>query len=570
MGIFRQFPYTNFHDMNLDQIISTVDNLVKEWFSYTQNLDAWKRDMDQAMKDLKAYVDGKFGDVADVVQQVLDEMYADGRLETMILNAYPDLMLITYKSAHYITFDNLMDIDYDSVYTLFDEYVTSGLLSKQTIGYATEPTPATGQGVANTDIPIYMYSWTRPAIDMRGFAFSRFNNPILLANAIHGNEKLGVPVMLTMLSDYVNGNPIVTKIFNEHDIDFIPVVNPYGFNEAIGTTIATVEQNIGRTNARGVDLNRNGFTYWQGTAENPGTENYKGVDVYSECETTALKTVYQAKNYAMIFDLHTWRYNTDTNIFALFFSSSLIARSIFSNTMEQLYQRITDYGFNIPAETNTVGITDDVTPSPQWFTDYNMSKNSDIFAYLLEFPRYNTIDGVKVIYPEVIQKISTDILVNYINNMMGIASQHEQNIAFCFEDMKKLQKYAGSIYPVLPSYMVYGTRNENNNYYNETRQRIMNNAPVKVGAGTWQVRLLNLTSYDIQTMSYYVNPNDTTEYVTTTWSSDVDRTPITISNPNITDLYVSLRMRPTPNDSWVNIDKNAYGRDFVILLIKTA
>lgn len=35
MGIYRHFPYTNFHEMNLDEIINTVQNLQNEWLDYT-------------------------------------------------------------------------------------------------------------------------------------------------------------------------------------------------------------------------------------------------------------------------------------------------------------------------------------------------------------------------------------------------------------------------------------------------------------------------------------------------------------------------------------------------------
>ena len=49
MGIFRDFPYTNFHEMNLDQLIKIVDRLSKEWADFqvdwnndvAAQVDAW-------------------------------------------------------------------------------------------------------------------------------------------------------------------------------------------------------------------------------------------------------------------------------------------------------------------------------------------------------------------------------------------------------------------------------------------------------------------------------------------------------------------------------------------------
>lgn len=563
MGIFRQFPYSNFHEMNLDQIIKIVNETVEEWVEYRSEWNQWQLTTEAALEDLKRYVDLKFGDVADVVTGVLEDMYADGRLTTLITNAYPDIMTTSYKSSNYRTFENLINMTWETAYSYFDEYVTKGILSKQTIGYATRPTPAEGQGEANTDIPIYMYSWSRPAKDMSGFITSSFNGPILLTSAIHGPEKLGIPAILTMLNDYENHNPVVTKIFNEHDIDIIPVLNPFGFNESIGTTVETVEQNIGRTNARGVDLNRNGSTLWQAAETSTSSFNYKGVAPYSECETVALRDVYTAKTYAMCIDLHTERYASDTNIYGKLYNQSSIVRSLFSNTMEQLYQRITDYGFNIPADTNSFGITGPISATPQWINDYNFLNNSDVFASILEFPRYNVIDGVKVIYPEVIQKISTDILINFINNAIATITQHEQNISIIFESAKRLTAFSESIYPAMPAQMSYGVINETGDFPNSSNLRLYNPTPIIVSRGTYKIQIINLLSAPIQVMIYAYNSENPSDHIVTSWGGSRE---LTIASDTVNRLHISMRRGTSPD--WLYIDRNSYGRDYQILLTK--
>ena len=40
MGIFRQFPYSNFHEMNLDWLLNHMNELVEEWNRYRENLDS--------------------------------------------------------------------------------------------------------------------------------------------------------------------------------------------------------------------------------------------------------------------------------------------------------------------------------------------------------------------------------------------------------------------------------------------------------------------------------------------------------------------------------------------------
>lgn len=563
MGIYRHFPYTNFHEMNLDQIINIVNETVEEWVRYRSEWETWQMTTESALEDLKRYVDTKFGDVADVVTNVIEDMYEDGRLTTLITNAYPDIMPLSYKSSNYRTFENLINMSWETVYDYFDEYVDSGMLSRTVIGYATLPTPIDVQGEADITKPIYMYSWSRPATYMGGFVTSRFNGPILLTSAIHGPEKLGIPAILTMLNDYENHNPVVTKIFNEHDIDIIPVLNPVGFNESIGTTVATVEENIGRTNARGVDLNRNGETLWYSADTAQGTFNYKGSAPYSECEMVALQTAYSARTYALVIDLHTERYNDDINIFGKLYNPSSIVRSLFCNTIEQLYDRITDYGFNIPAETNTFGITGNISATPQWINDYNFAHNSDVFASILEFPRYNVIDDVKVIYPEVIQKISTDILINFINNAIATITQHEQNISIIFESAKRLTAFSDSIYPVLPSQMRYGVINETGDYPDSSNTRLYNPTPINVSRGTYKIQIINLLSAPIQVMIYAYNSEDPTDRIVTSWSGSRE---LTIASDTVNKLHISMRRGTSPD--WLYIDRNSYGRDFQILVSK--
>ena len=40
MGIFRQFPYSNFHEMNLDWLLNHMNEMVEEWNNYRANLDS--------------------------------------------------------------------------------------------------------------------------------------------------------------------------------------------------------------------------------------------------------------------------------------------------------------------------------------------------------------------------------------------------------------------------------------------------------------------------------------------------------------------------------------------------
>ena len=86
MGIFQQFPYTNFHEMNLDQIIKICKQLVDEWAQYQADWESYRTDMDAAFNDLKNYVNNYFMnlDLDDAISAKLNAMVADGSLERII------------------------------------------------------------------------------------------------------------------------------------------------------------------------------------------------------------------------------------------------------------------------------------------------------------------------------------------------------------------------------------------------------------------------------------------------------------------------------------------------------
>ena len=57
MGIFRQFPYSNFHEMNMDEIIKIVREMLDEWVTYKANLDQLYSDITTAFEAFKAEFD---------------------------------------------------------------------------------------------------------------------------------------------------------------------------------------------------------------------------------------------------------------------------------------------------------------------------------------------------------------------------------------------------------------------------------------------------------------------------------------------------------------------------------
>lgn len=94
MGIFRQFPYSNFHELNMDWLLSKVD----EWGKMVDELEIEFKTLDAKFNDLKKYVQNFFDDV--VIQQAisnkLDEMLANGELQQILQN----IKCVTWDALH--------------------------------------------------------------------------------------------------------------------------------------------------------------------------------------------------------------------------------------------------------------------------------------------------------------------------------------------------------------------------------------------------------------------------------------------------------------------------------------
>lgn len=91
MGIFRQFPYSNFHDMNMDELIKVVRELADDWTAYNLKWENLYTDTQQALEDFKQYVIDYFNsldlseEVRTQVNNTIRTMVQDGSFNTIIL-----------------------------------------------------------------------------------------------------------------------------------------------------------------------------------------------------------------------------------------------------------------------------------------------------------------------------------------------------------------------------------------------------------------------------------------------------------------------------------------------------
>lgn len=80
MGFFNNFPYTNFHELNLDWICNEI-------FKVISKVDENDKNFEKLVEYVKNYFDSI--SVPEEVRKVIDEMYADGRLAAIIAEYTP-------------------------------------------------------------------------------------------------------------------------------------------------------------------------------------------------------------------------------------------------------------------------------------------------------------------------------------------------------------------------------------------------------------------------------------------------------------------------------------------------
>lgn len=86
MGLFEHFPYTNFHELNLDWLLKIVREWVDKTEIYFKNNDEAIKFLQSNFDDLKDYVDSYFDslDVKKEVSDKLDEMLESGELADIL------------------------------------------------------------------------------------------------------------------------------------------------------------------------------------------------------------------------------------------------------------------------------------------------------------------------------------------------------------------------------------------------------------------------------------------------------------------------------------------------------
>lgn len=92
MGLFEQFPYSNFHEANIDWVLKLVKKLGEEWLTFEGNYEEFKNNTEKALTDLKNYVDAEINKVTgqslyEVVNVIINSLYDSGELDNLVASA---------------------------------------------------------------------------------------------------------------------------------------------------------------------------------------------------------------------------------------------------------------------------------------------------------------------------------------------------------------------------------------------------------------------------------------------------------------------------------------------------
>lgn len=81
-----KFPYTNWQNLNLDWILSEVQNALNEWAQYHAQWDEWKDDTNAAFNSLQSYVMDYFNnlDITEELKEIINKMLEDGEFDEIL------------------------------------------------------------------------------------------------------------------------------------------------------------------------------------------------------------------------------------------------------------------------------------------------------------------------------------------------------------------------------------------------------------------------------------------------------------------------------------------------------
>ncbi|MBF0546467.1 MAG: zinc carboxypeptidase [Candidatus Riflebacteria bacterium] len=151
------------------------------------------------------------------------------------------------------------------------------------------------------------------ALKLTGNTQSEAKKPsVLIMGAHHSREWISFEVPMEACKRLVEGygkDANLTRLVNERNIWFVPMVNPDG------VTYSQTKSQYWRKNRRkndsstyGVDLNRNYGYQWggKGASADPSNDTYRGPTAFSEPESQAIKALAEKEHFQASISFHSY------------------------------------------------------------------------------------------------------------------------------------------------------------------------------------------------------------------------------------------------------------------------
>jgi len=145
------------------------------------------------------------------------------------------------------------------------------------------------------------------------------NEPeVLFTGMHHAREPIAMEVCLETMNRLTNGygtDTLITRLVNEREIFFVPIVNVdgYEYNLATNPDGGGMWRKNRKNNGNGtfgIDLNRNYGYKWgydnNGSSPTPGSETYRGTAAFSEIENVNMRNFINSQHFVFAINYHSY------------------------------------------------------------------------------------------------------------------------------------------------------------------------------------------------------------------------------------------------------------------------
>lgn len=164
--MFENFPYTNFHDLNMDWILQKVKELAAEFAALNKDNAKFKSDVTAALAAMRAYIEER-------LSEIIDQEYIDQRITAAVAEIAEEVYHDVIDGGHmfdYITLTSLTPITSTGKMTVSYDCTDNGPIyivefpKPQTLEYL----PASGNYATprDTTVPLLEFYKNNPKFDI--------------------------------------------------------------------------------------------------------------------------------------------------------------------------------------------------------------------------------------------------------------------------------------------------------------------------------------------------------------------------------------------------------------------